>query len=282
MARRTWFITGARRGLGRAFTEAVLEHGDRVVATARDADELASELAPHGDRVVVLGLDVRDRGAVQVAVDHALARVGRIDVLVNNAGYGLSGGIEEVSEEEARAQFDTNFFGALWATQALLPHMRARGSGRIVQISSISAVKSGINLGIYGASKSALEGMSEALAREVAPFGIQVTIIEPSMFRTAWAGSSMVRASALGDYDGVLAERRREYAADAPSVAPGDPALAAQRIIDLVEMPDPPVRLLLGNKAVDIANAVYSERLANAIDWEAVSRSVDAPSAPTT
>jgi NAD(P)-dependent dehydrogenase (short-subunit alcohol dehydrogenase family) len=277
MPTRTWLITGARRGLGRAFTEAALAHGDRVVATARTADELAGELASYGDQALALTLDVNDRAAVHRTVDHAVEQVGQIDVVVNNAGYGLAGGVEEVGEAQARAQFDTNFFGPLWVTQAVLPHMRARRSGHIIQISSISAVKSGINLGIYCASKSALEGMSEALAREVAPFGIKVTIVEPSMFRTDWAGGSMVRATALDDYDGVLAERRQEYAEGTPSKAPGDPAQAARRLIEIVEMPDPPLRLLLGNKAVDIATAVYQGRLTGAAEWEAVSRSVDAP-----
>lgn len=280
MATRTWLITGARRGLGRAFTEAALAHGDRVVATARTLDELVYELAPYGDQALALALDVNERAAVHLAVDRAVEQMGQIDVLVNNAGYGLSGGVEEVSEAQARAQFDTNFFGALWVTQAVLPHMRARRSGHIIQISSISAVKSGINLGIYCASKSALEGMSEALAREVAPLGIKVTIVEPSMFRTDWAGSSMVRATALDDYDGVLAERRQEYAEDVPSGAPGDPALAAQRLIEIVELPDPPLRLLLGNKAVDIATATYQRRVADTAEWEVVSRSVDAPAIP--
>lgn len=276
MATRTWLITGAQRGLGHAFTEAALAHGDRVVATARMPDELMSELAPYGDQALALTLDVNDRAAVLLAVDRAVEQMGQIDVVVNNAGYGLSGGIEEVSEEQARAQFDTNFFGPLWVAQAVLPHMRARRSGHIIQISSISAIKSGINLGIYCASKSALEGMSEALAREVAPLGIKVTIIEPSMFRTDWAGRSMVRATALDAYDGVLAERRQEYAEDTPSNAPGDPALAAQRLIEIVEMPDPPLRLLLGNKAVDIATAIYQGRVADTAKWEAVSRSADA------
>lgn len=279
----TWLITGAGRGLGRAFTEGALARGDHVVTTARRPDALASALEQYGDRALVLPLDVNDRAAVHATIEQAVERMGQLDVVVNNAGYGLAGGVEEVTEEQARAQFDTNFFGALWVTQAVLPHLRARRSGHIIQLSSISAVKSGINLGIYCASKAALDSMSEALAKEVAPFGIKVTIVEPSMFRTDWAGSSMERATPMSDYDDVLAERREEYAGDAASNgAPGDPALAAKRLVEIVENPEPPLRLLLGNKAVDIANKTFRGRLDAVEEWEAVSRSADAPSAEPT
>lgn len=276
-AQRTWFITGAGRGLGRAFTEAVLERGDRAVVTARRPDALAADLRSYGDRALVLAMDVDDSAAVHSTVERAIERMGHIDVVVNNAGYGLAGGIEEVTEAQVRAQFDTNVLGPLRVTQAVLPHLRARRSGHIIQISSISAVKSGVNLGIYCASKSALEGISEALAREVAPFGIKVTIVQPSMFRTDWAGDSMERATAMEEYDDVLAARRSDYAEGAPSTAPGDPSLAAQRLIEIVDSPDPPLRLLLGNKAVDIAASVYRERLAALAEWEELSRSVDSP-----
>jgi NAD(P)-dependent dehydrogenase (short-subunit alcohol dehydrogenase family) len=249
------------------------------VATARTPSALASALEPDGDRALVLPLDVNERTAVHAAVESAIERMGQLDVVVNNAGYGLSGGVEEVSEAQARAQFETNFFGALWVTQAVLPHLRARQSGHIIQVSSIAAVKSGMSLGIYCASKSALEGMSEALAREIAPFGIKVTIVEPSRLRTDWAGSSMERADFMKDYDDVLTAYRREYAEDSPSDAsPGDPALAAQRLIEIVESADPPLRLLLGNRAVDIATTIYKGRLAASAEWEAVSRSVDTQS----
>jgi len=279
MAIRTWLITGAGRGLGRAFVDGVLAHGDRVIATARMPEALASELEPHGDQALVLALDVNDSAAVDSAVGRALDQMGQLDVVVNNAGYGLSGGVEEVTEAQARAQFDTNFFGPLWVTQAVLPHMRARRSGHIIQISSIGGLTTSPNLGIYAASKWALEAMSEALAGEIAPLGIKVTIVEPSGFPTDWGGSSMERATPIDDYDEVLATTRQALAGVlSPSMKAGDPLLAAERLIEIVEHPEPPLRLLLGNMAFDLATAAYQNRLRGFEEWEAVSRSVDAAS----
>jgi NAD(P)-dependent dehydrogenase (short-subunit alcohol dehydrogenase family) len=269
----TWFITGAGRGLGRAFVDGALTHGDRVVATARKPDELARALEPHGDRALVLAMDVNDPVSVRAAVGRAIEEMGPLDVVVNNAGYGLAGGVEEVSEAQARAQFDTNFFGVLWVTQAVLPHMRERRSGHIIQISSVNGLTASTGLGMYSASKWALEAMSESLANEVRPFGIKVTIVEPGGFRTDWRGDSMVRATEIADYDGVLEARRKAHAK--AGGAAGDPVLAAQRLIEIVRDPAPPLRLILGNNAFNQAIATYENRLRDFATWESVSRSVD-------
>jgi NAD(P)-dependent dehydrogenase (short-subunit alcohol dehydrogenase family) len=274
MTQRTWFITGAGRGLGRVFVERVLAHGDRAVATARKPEALARELESYGERAVVLALDVNNSSSVQAAVKNAIAHMGQLDVVVNNAGYAVQGGVEEVSETQIRAQFDTNFFGAIWVTQAVLPHMRANRSGHILQISSIAGLMSSPGLGTYAASKWALEAMSEALAGEVRHLGIRVTIVEPSGFPTDWSGSSMDRATPIADYDDALTPIR---SAVGPKRAPGpgDPTLAAQRLIEIVEHPDPPLRLLLGNVAIDYAKATYQNRLRAFAEWEPISRSVD-------
>lgn len=189
-AARTWLVTGASRGLGRAIAETALAAGDVVVATARRPETLHDLTATYGDRVVPLALDVSDRAAAFAVVRQAVDAVGRIDVLLNNAGYGLSGGVEEVSEAQARAQLDVNFFGALWVTQAVLPVMRRQGSGHILQMSSTAGITTYPNIGLYHASKWALEGLSETLAQEVAGFGIHVTLVEPGEFRTEWSAAA--------------------------------------------------------------------------------------------
>jgi NAD(P)-dependent dehydrogenase (short-subunit alcohol dehydrogenase family) len=273
---RTWLITGAGRGFGRAFTDAALAAGDRVIATARRPEQLRDELAPHGDRAVVRQLDVNDRSDVKTTIERVLDEVRGLDIVINNAGYGLSGAVEEVTEMEAREQFETNFFGALWVTQAVLPHMRARRRGHIIQVSSLAGVISAPNLGIYCASKWALEAMSEALAGEVKPFGIHVTIVEPSGFRTEWDGSSMARAQPLAAYDGVLAGARAALSVSDRRVQPGDPARAAQVLLQLVDAAEPPLRLPLGNMAVDVAARTYQARMDACAAWAEVSRSADA------
>ena len=198
MASKTWFITGTSKGFGRVWAEAALERGDKVAATARDVASLQPLAERYGERVALIALDVTDKAAVAAAVAETLRRFGRIDVAVNNAGYGLFGAIEEVSEAEARAQLDTNLFGALWVTQAVLPAMRARKGGHIIQVSSIGGVNAFPTIGLYHASKWALEGFSQALAAEVAGFGIKVTIVEPGGFATDWGGPSAKRAAPGG------------------------------------------------------------------------------------
>ena len=190
MTSKVWLITGTSKGFGRIWAEAALARGDRVAATARDLATLQPLVQRYGDRVLAITLDVDDKTAVDAAVAQTIARFERIDVAVNNAGYGLFGAIEEVSEAEARAQMETNFFGALWVTQAVLPQMRAQGSGHIIQVSSIGGVNAFPTIGLYHASKWALEGFSQSLAIEVAPFGIKVTLVEPAGYATDWSGPS--------------------------------------------------------------------------------------------
>ncbi|MGH6963741.1 MAG: SDR family NAD(P)-dependent oxidoreductase, partial [Phenylobacterium sp.] len=205
MTSKVWFITGVSKGFGRIWAEAALARGDRVVATARDATTLQPLVARYGDNVLPLALNVDSKTAVDAAVAEAIARFGRIDVAVNNAGYGQFGTIEEVSEAEARDQMETNFFGALWVTQAVLPQMRSQGSGHIIQVSSIGGVNAFPAIGLYHASKWALEGFSQALAQEVAGFGIKVTIVEPAGYATDWSGPSAKRAAPIAAYDEVRA-----------------------------------------------------------------------------
>ena len=192
MTDKVWFITGTSRGFGREWAIAALDRGDRVAATARNTDSLQDLREKYGEAVLPLRLDVTDRTAVTAAVQQAQQQFGRLDVIVNNAGYGLFGMVEEASEAEARAQIDTNVFGALWVTQAALPYLREQGSGHIIQVSSIGGISAFRGVGLYHASKWALEGFSQSLALEVAPFGIHVTMIEPGGFSTDWSGSSAV------------------------------------------------------------------------------------------
>jgi NAD(P)-dependent dehydrogenase (short-subunit alcohol dehydrogenase family) len=277
MSDRTWFITGASRGFGRSFAQAALAVGDRVAATARDTSALDDLVAEYGDAVVPIALDVTDRAAAFAAVGQARERLGRLDVVVNNAGYGLSGAIEELSEEQARRQIEVNLFGALWVTQAALPIMREQGSGWIVQVSSIGGLAAFPLTGIYHASKWALEGFSESLRQEVAPFGIKVLMVEPSGFRTDWAGSSMERATAIDAYQQVeaIAERRSAQREENNGAQPGNPDLAAQALLDTLDRDDPPFRLLLGNIAYDVAVDRYQSRLEEFRAGEAVARGAD-------
>ena len=258
---RVWFITGSSRGLGLAFAEAALAGGDSVVATARSPEVLDLLVKEHGDRVFPLALDVTDRPAVSTAVHAALERYGRIDVAVNNAGYGLRGAVEELSEHEARAQMEVNFFGALWVTQAVLAPMRTAGSGHIIQVSSMGGVIAFPALGLYHASKWALEGMTESLLQEVAPFGVKVTIIEPGGFRTDWGGSSMEHSTHLSEYEflpGRAAGAARRQSA-------GDPVKAAAALMTIVDDPDPPLRVLMGVMAFDLVQEAYHRRL---VEWD--------------
>src|SRR5246127_3821164 len=197
MTSKVWFITGTSKGFGRIWAEAALARGDRVAATARDVKTLGPLVQRYGDRVAAISLDVTEKPAVHAAVSEAHERFGRLDVVINNAGYGLFGAIEEVSEAEARAQIETNLFGALWVTQAALPVMRAQGSGHIIQVSSIGGVNAFPTIGLYHASKWGLEGFSQALAAEVAGFGIKVTIVEPGGYATDWRGQASNRATPL-------------------------------------------------------------------------------------
>src|SRR5271168_945262 len=225
MAQKTWFITGASRGFGREWSIAALERGDQVVATARHLETLDDLVRDFEGRIFPLALDVTDRAAVFDAVGQGFEHFGQLDVVVNNAGYGQFGMVEELSEQDAREQIETNLFGALWVTQAALPYLREQGSGHIIQVSSIGGVTAFPMVGAYHASKWALEGFSQSLAQEVASFGVHVTLIEPAGFDTDWAGSSSRRADQLPAYaeihEATEAVRRQRWA------APGDPKASA-------------------------------------------------------
>ncbi len=274
-APRTWLVTGASRGLGRAITEAALRAGDTVVATARKPEALQDLVARYGERAIPLALDVSDRAAVFATVDEAAGRAGRIDVVLNNAGYGLAGGVEEVGEQQAREQLDVNFFGVLWVTQAVLPVMRRQGSGHLLQMSSIAGLTTYPNLGLYCASKWAVEALSETLAREVAGFGIRVTIVEPGEFRTDWSAGSMARATPMPAYDAVLAQRRHGLSGAYAHLQPGDPARAGAALLEVLDADRPPLRILLGSSAADLVPGVYRDRLAEWETWDALARTTD-------
>jgi NAD(P)-dependent dehydrogenase (short-subunit alcohol dehydrogenase family) len=262
-----WFITGSSRGFGRQFVEAAVLRGDKVVATARSSESLADLVAVHGDAILPLVLDVTDKAAVFTAVEHAQRHFGRLDVVVNNAGYGLFGTVEELSEEQIRDQFETNFFGVLWVTQAVLPILRAQGSGHIVQISSLAGVTAFPTLGGYHASKWALEGLSDSLAQEVAGFGIKVTLVEPGGFATDWAGSSAVHTRHLPAYDGV----REAFASAMSGATFGDPTAVGPALLRIVDAENPPVRVFFGTVPLHLVPPVYAERLKTWENWADVS-----------
>ncbi|MFF7071072.1 SDR family oxidoreductase [Streptomyces pseudovenezuelae] len=254
---KTWFITGASRGFGRIWAEAALSRGDRVAATARRPESLKPLVDSYGDSVLPLTLNVTDRTEAFAAVRRAADAFGRLDVVVNNAGYGLFGMVEETTEEQARAQLDTNVLGPLWVTQAALPVLRAQGAGHILQVSSLGGLAAFPSLGLYNASKWALEGMSEALAQEVGPLGIRVTIVEPGPYGTDWSGSSAVHTEPIDAYDPVRAARR----AGASARAPQDPAATAEVVLELVDTDEPPLRLFLGTYPYPVVEAAYRQRL---------------------
>ena len=277
MSNRIWFITGASRGFGRSFAQAALAAGDRVAATARDTSALDDLVAEHGDDLLPIELDVTDSDAAFAAVRQAHDALGRLDVVVNNAGYGVSGAIEELSEQQARRQIEVNLFGALWVTQAALPILREQGSGWIVQVSSIGGLAAFPLTGIYHASKWALEGFSETMRQEVAPFGIRVLMVEPSGFRTDWAGSSMDRAEPIDAYQRIeaIAARRSAQQEENNGAQAGNPDLAARALLQTLDRDDPPFRLLLGNVAYDTAIDRYESRLSEFHAGEQVARGAD-------
>ncbi len=269
MTAKIWFITGASRGFGREWTIAALERGDSVAATARDTDTLSDLAAKFGDSLLPIELDVNDRAADFAAVRQAHERFGRLDVVVNNAGYGQFGLIEELSEQEARDQIETNLFGALWITQAALPILRAQGSGHIIQVSSIGGISAFPSTGMYHASKWALEGFSQSLAQEVAGFGIKVTLIEPTGFSTDWGGASAKRAAVLPDYEKLHAQID-EMRAKRLGVA-GDPEATRAAVLAVVDADEPPLRIFFGDGPLAIAEKDYESRLATWRAWEPVS-----------
>jgi NAD(P)-dependent dehydrogenase (short-subunit alcohol dehydrogenase family) len=267
---RTWFITGASRGLGRAFAQAALERGDRVVAAARTVTPDDFD-ARHGERLLTLPLDVTDRAAVVAAVATAVEHFGRLDVVVNNAGTMSMGMVEEFTEAEARAQLEVNLFGALWVSQAVLPHLRAQRSGHLVQISSIAALGGFPGTGMYSASKFALEGMSEALAMEAAAFDVKVSIVQPGGYWTDLY-TSMTAATPMEAYAPLRAELERQWAEGSID---SEPRLAAEALLRLVDSADPPLRLLLGSMVYDLAFEISRRRMDTWAGWERVSRAAE-------
>ena len=268
MAPKIWFITGASRGFGRVWAQAALRRGDKVAATARHTESLAALVDTFGDAVLPIPLDVTDRAAVFDAVARTHQHFGRLDVVVNNAGYGLFGAIEETSEQQARAQIETNLFGALWVTQAALPYLRAQGGGHVLQVSSIGGVLAFPNMGLYHASKWGLEAFSEALSQEVAQFGIKVTLIEPGGYATDWAGSSAAHTRPLPAYDATRAAAAQFLG----SYPLGAPEATGAAILAIVDAEEPPLRVLLGGPPLQMARDAHTRRLATWEQWERVSK----------
>ncbi|MBA2678574.1 MAG: SDR family oxidoreductase [Ktedonobacteraceae bacterium] len=256
-----WFITGTSKGFGRVWVEAALERGDKVVATARDLNSLQALNEKYGDNVLTLALDVTDKTAVDEAVKRAHDHFGRLDVIINNAGYGLFGTVEEISEQEARDQLETNLFGALWVTQAAIPYLREQGSGHIIQVSSIGGVNAFAYIGAYHASKWGLEGFSQALNQEMQPFGIKVTLVEPIGYETDWAGPSAKFAKQLPPYEPI----REAMSARRGSSTSGNPEATGPVMLKLVDMEQPPLRIFFGKGANEMIHAEYDKRLA---EWD--------------
>jgi NAD(P)-dependent dehydrogenase (short-subunit alcohol dehydrogenase family) len=266
-ASKVWFITGTSKGFGRVWAEAALRRGDRVAATARDVASVRALEEQYGELALAIALDVTDKSAVDAAVAQTIERFGRIDVAINNAGYGLFGAIEEIGESEARAQMETNFFGALWVTQAVLPQMRAQKAGHIIQVSSIGGVNAFPTIGLYHASKWALEGFSQSLAAEVAPFGIAVTLVEPGGYATEWGGASAKHATPLPAYDAT----RAAITAFRKGNVPGDPDATAAAILTVVDAEKPPLRIFFGSGGLPMTKAEYARRIETWETWNDVS-----------
>jgi NAD(P)-dependent dehydrogenase (short-subunit alcohol dehydrogenase family) len=263
---KVWFITGTSKGFGREWAIAALERGDKVAATARDTSALDDLVKEHGEAILPIQLDVTDRAADFAAVARAHERFGRLDIVINNAGYGHFGFVEEITEAEARAQLDTNLFGALWVTQAALPYLREQGSGHILQVSSIGGISAFPWVGIYHASKWALEGITQSLAQEVEQFGIKVTSIEPGGYATDWSGPSGTFSERLPAYEAYyeqVMEARKQRVG-----TPGDPVATRGAILELVDAPNPPRRVFLGTAPLGIATADYESRLATWREWQ--------------
>ena len=275
---RTWLITGSSTGLGRELARAALESGDTVVATARRPEALDDLVAQFADRVHAVELDVTHPDAARAAVQTAVDEFGRLDVVVNNAGSVRSSPIEETSDEDFRAQIETNLFGVVNVTRAALPRLRVQRSGHFIQLSSIGGRVGGTpGLGAYQTAKFAVEGFSEVLSNEVKPFGVKVTIVEPGAFRTPiW---SMARPAVGPDYQDTVGATNRHWES-VRGREPGDPAHATKIITDVVELDDPPLRLLLGAGAVAAARAASKRRADEAEQWAEVSRAADFPESP--
>ncbi|MDX6566764.1 MAG: hypothetical protein QOE10_2426, partial [Gaiellales bacterium] len=271
---RTWFITGSSRGLGRALAEAVLEAGHQLVATARNPEQLADLVERYPERVRAIPLDVTDRAQADIAIKEAVDAFGRIDVVVNNAGYANIDAIEDFTEEDFRAQIETNLWGVINVTRAALPVLRTQRAGHVIQISSVGGRTVAAGLGPYQTAKWAVEGFSGVLQQEIAPLGIHVTIIEPGGLSTDWAGSSMTLHDVREDYADTVGARVRQMR-EGVFHPLGDPRRAAQAILEISEAADPPLRLLLGTDAYELARAGDREKAASDERWRELSVSTD-------
>lgn len=265
---KVFLITGASRGFGKIWAEAFLKRGDKVVVTARKPETLKDLEDKYGKNVLALKLDVNNRDEAFKVVEQAHAHFGSIDVLINNAGYGLFGAVEETTEQEARNQMETNFFGTLWSTQAVLPIMRAQGSGHIIQVSSYLGLVTLPVLGIYNASKFAVEGLTETLATEVKPFGIHVSMIEPNGYATEWSNASASQTKGIEAYTPL---KEAFFKGSENPAFWGYPEATTQAVIKLVDSPNPPLRLLFGKIAYSEVKRVYAERVASFDEWKEVS-----------
>lgn len=264
---KVFLITGASRGFGKIWAKALLERGDKVAATGRNLADLNDLVEAFGDAVYPIKLDVNDHGACLAVVNDVNQHFGRIDVLINNAGFGLFGAIEETTEEQARAQMETNFFGLLWVTQAILPIMRAQGSGHIIQVSSFLGLITYPVLGLYNASKYAVNGLTETLAAEVQAFGIKVSLIEPNGFSTDWAGASAFQTVATETY----APLKKAFFEFATPDQWGMPEATKDAVLALIDAENPPLHFLLGRIALPTVKQVYADRLKQFEEWKDVS-----------
>lgn len=271
---RSWLITGCSTGLGRALAELLIARGERVFATARNPDQLA-DLVAGKDNATALRLDVTSASDVAAVVD----RVGRIDVLVNNAGYGYLTAFEEADEAGYRAQFETNMFGLIAMTEAVLPGMRERGSGHIVNVASVGGFIGNPGSAFYAATKFGVVGLSEALSKEVGPLGVKVTVVEPGPFRTDWAGRSLQSSAQRIDAYAETVHKRLDQVAQSSGNQAGDPVRAAEAIVTAVDSPTPPLNLVLGAEGLKMARAKLAQLAAEFDAWEAVTLSADYPSA---
>jgi NAD(P)-dependent dehydrogenase (short-subunit alcohol dehydrogenase family) len=274
----TWFITGSSRGFGRALAVAALEAGDQVVATARKPEQLDDLVQQYGDRILPVALDVTDRAAAVSAIEAAVARFGRVDVVVNNAGYANVAAVEHMPEDDFRRQFDTNFWGVYNVSTAVLPILKAQGGGTIVQFSSIGGRVGGTpGLGSYQAAKFAVDGLTRVLAAETAPLGIRYLVVEPGGFATDWAGSSMQIQDVAPEYDQTVGAMVRLLGNS--TVTAGDPERAGEILVRVVKQLTLPSHLLLGAGAVQMAQNYSQRQIEEAGTWEVVSRSADSDQA---
>src|SRR6267378_2993164 len=276
---KVWLITGASRGLGRAFTQAVLDAGDRVIATARKPEQLVGLKGRYSERVRTVALDVTNEAQAKAAFEGAITSFGGLDVLVNNAGYGYVSAVEDTSLADFRAQIETNLFGVIIMTKAVLPYFRERRAGHIIQVTSIAGRIGTAGRAPYAAAKFGVEGFSESLFKEIEPLGIKVTIIEPGGFRTDFAGSSTQLSEGRPEYDSTVGKTAR-FQRDYDGKQPGDPKKAAQAIVRLTQEQKPPLRLLLGSDAYNGAEKNALDKIEEARSWKELSLSTDFESKP--